>query len=315
MRLAVQRNHRSMIVHAMIDIRFEHDHQLGRSLIPQREEAQDREFRLRVRIRSIFADQRLEPLVLQEEPNPVDVTVSGLARRDCDALFHVVHNHLQHHERRQLPIVHACELWVHQAQPPGRVLAEHLVEDLTQAACADLDIPFGNRVLDRCQEDVLGILDLCDLGIWVLQLVHRARPLDDAQEHPALLLVAQEDEAQERCSDAGGEQRYPHDRGIALLSHGKWRQLLCPCGTNHPICTRVILFRRFFRNEDRKMKRLNASSDCHVVRTSSSIGHDSRCVSGVQQVHELLTDFESDLWQIEGDVVRGRRRRVVVQYH
>mmetsp|Transcript_9346 Transcript_9346/g.25369 ORF Transcript_9346/g.25369 Transcript_9346/m.25369 type:complete len:257 (-) Transcript_9346:2416-3186(-) len=246
MRRQVQRQHRGVVVHAVIDVgpRVERTHQVRRGLVPEREEAQNGELRLRIGVGSVRADLGLEPLVLQQVPHAMDVASGALALMDLDDLLLHVNNDLEGHVVRQLAIVHARELRVHETEPPRRVLAQHLVQNLAEAPCRDLDLPVRDRVLDGGDEDVAGLDDVADLRARTLQRLHGVRIPNFHQEDATLLPVLHEDGDDHSDVGQGTQNREQQEAaevgeaaggGAALLVVRKRGQFCLADLADHPV--------------------------------------------------------------------------------
>mmetsp|Transcript_159747 Transcript_159747/g.512568 ORF Transcript_159747/g.512568 Transcript_159747/m.512568 type:complete len:378 (-) Transcript_159747:5545-6678(-) len=172
----VERSQRGMVVHAVVHIRLEISQELSDSLIPQGEEAEHAQLRHRGGIRSPPASL-LKELMAQEVP--VALNAIQLALQDVD-LHHVsfaIHDDLELLVEVQVAIVDVAEHGVHQAERALRVLPQHLVQHLAQAASADLHPPLRNGVLDRRSQHVLRFCP----GLRGRRASRRARLLDDGQ--------------------------------------------------------------------------------------------------------------------------------------
>mmetsp|Transcript_103399 Transcript_103399/g.299072 ORF Transcript_103399/g.299072 Transcript_103399/m.299072 type:complete len:424 (+) Transcript_103399:3080-4351(+) len=296
----------------MVDVRLQAHQHLCACLVPQREEAQHGELRLRIGVGIVLTDLCLEPLVLQQKPHTSQIPIGTLHRVHIDALLLHVNRHLQGGEVLQWAIFHSGELRVHQAQPSWRVLLQHLIEHLSEASSADLHLALRDRVLDRGDEDVLGVLDGSALRARDLQNLDRARLLHNAQEYAVVLQVPKKGDQHNADVQDDAHQRHPHESALALLRLGERQQL---CGAGLADVPSAVGLGLVGVDKDGDVRGPGVVVD-RQARGASKGGHrQHRCPLGVQQVNPTCRRrhllVKRGWRQAEGPLVGGRIGRHV----
>mmetsp|Transcript_28196 Transcript_28196/g.81700 ORF Transcript_28196/g.81700 Transcript_28196/m.81700 type:complete len:211 (+) Transcript_28196:3530-4162(+) len=174
-----------MVVHAMVHRRLQLLDQLRHTLVPQRKIPKVYELRHRRRVRRPLL-ALLEPLMIQEVPHPPeDPAGLGLTLALHPSHLHVdffaVDVEVDVHEEVQLPVIDIAEHRMDEAENALGVFAQHLVQDLPQAASRHLDAPLRDGVLDGSGQNVLRHL----AAFGVLRASRRCRLAHHGQENVA----------------------------------------------------------------------------------------------------------------------------------
>mmetsp|Transcript_99828 Transcript_99828/g.321873 ORF Transcript_99828/g.321873 Transcript_99828/m.321873 type:complete len:340 (-) Transcript_99828:2536-3555(-) len=165
-----------MVVHAVVDVRLQLLQQHGHRLVPQRKVAEHAQLCHGRRVGRVLAALQ-EELVAQQVPDPIDAV--GLALHCVDKHFHflAVHDNVEFLVLFKGPVVDVPEHGVYQAQCPGRMFCEHLVQDLPQAPSTHLHAPVRDGVLNCRDQDVacLGLPLGVRGGRWSRRLLDQAQ--------------------------------------------------------------------------------------------------------------------------------------------